>query len=116
MTFYLTRFFHNNKDPQALKPLFYISPYGAEPFRTQAMGVLSRVSRKDPRTFFASLSLLANSDRLLFIRNFTAYLHQRDLADEFLRACKKPFRNLDMGYEHYDVAMSVWRAVKDVRY
>lgn len=104
---YLMAAFQKKKDPLALRPIFYIPPHGAEPYRSQAMGVLSRASKIDPKGFIAGLDGLVYTDREEFIDEFVAYLHQKDQLDDFQQAFRKAFENLDLNYKYHETATLV---------
>jgi hypothetical protein len=101
---YLLATFEKKKDPVALRPIFYIPPHGAEPYRSQAMGVLGRSFKSDMKGFVAALDGLVFTDKEEFIDEFVAYLHQKDQLDDFQQAFKQAFMNIDLNYDHHDTA------------
>lgn len=113
IVFYLREAALANNDPAAAKPLFYIVPHGNEPFRTQAMASLHKISVAAPRVFVSGLAMIAPADRDEFIPDLVAYLHQKDLEAEFMSTWHMAFRDLDLSFPYPDLVQTIERGVRE---
>ncbi|MBI4860743.1 MAG: hypothetical protein HY815_10850 [Candidatus Riflebacteria bacterium] len=111
--FYLHQATMVRKDPLAVKPIFYIVPHGAEPFRSQAMGILYKIALQAPQVFVKGVAALAGADQDEFMDDLVAFLYQKDLDQQFIDSWSSTFKNLDLSFQHHDLAQRMVRMVRD---
>jgi hypothetical protein len=105
--FYMHQMALRNRDPLCVKPLVYVIPHAAEPFRTQAMAILHKIAVADPAVFVTGIAQVGTYDRDEIIKDFVAYVYQKDFDQQLLDTFHRAFRDLDLDFPHHDLAQAI---------